>query len=389
MTVVTIVTRHSADCPWVGVEQHKKCGCWKHLRYRENGKLKWKATKETTWAGAERYKMNFLMSRDPVHAAKTQAQTQAQITVRAALTSFLESKKGEKVKASTLGIYTLQLTRLRDYLEAHDAALLAAVTVPLLTSFRTTWLEQYPSDSTRYLAQARLRTFFKYATRAYRLAYNPMPDLSPIKPHHIQTKPFEPAEYTRILTTVATMFQTPRHRFLRTRERSTALIELMRHSGLAIQDALCLPRAALQKDHTGYRIVTSRVKTGVGVSVPIPSAVAERLLALPEGGEHFLWNGRDARVNAVHRAQDHLKRIFRRAKMPDAHTHMLRDTAAVEWLKIGLSLWEVSKLLGHTSVETTEKYYASWVQGLQDNMEAKIRAHSATTPPLTRAETTS
>ena len=41
--------------------------------------------------------------------------------------------------------------------------------------------------------------------------------------------------------------------------------------------------------------------------------------------------------------------------MPGGHPHQLRDTFAVGLLEQGVPLEEVSKLLGHESIKTTEK----------------------------------
>jgi integrase len=35
---------------------------------------------------------------------------------------------------------------------------------------------------------------------------------------------------------------------------------------------------------------------------------------------------------------------------------------------------EVSKLLGHTSIKTTEKHYAKWVKSRQDRLDALVTA---------------
>jgi len=40
---------------------------------------------------------------------------------------------------------------------------------------------------------------------------------------------------------------------------------------------------------------------------------------------------------------------------PISHPHQLRDTFAVDLLQKGVPLEEVSKLLGHESIKTTEK----------------------------------
>ena len=44
-------------------------------------------------------------------------------------------------------------------------------------------------------------------------------------------------------------------------------------------------------------------------------------------------------------------------------SYRLRDTFAVDLLEKGVPMEEVSKLLGHSSIKTTEKHYAKWSKG--------------------------
>jgi integrase/recombinase XerD len=66
------------------------------------------------------------------------------------------------------------------------------------------------------------------------------------------------------------------------------------------------------------------------------------------------------------------KRAFKAAGMPSGHSHQLRDTFAVSLLQKGVPLEKVSKLLGHTSIKTTEKSYAPWVTARQDRLDALV-----------------
>jgi len=56
---IDIYVRHSLSCPISeghaggGDESYRRCKCWKHLRWRENGKLRREAMKCWDWAGAE------------------------------------------------------------------------------------------------------------------------------------------------------------------------------------------------------------------------------------------------------------------------------------------------------------------------------------------------
>jgi integrase len=62
--------------------------------------------------------------------------------------------------------------------------------------------------------------------------------------------------------------------------------------------------------------------------------------------------------------------------MPDGHPHQLRDSFACGLLTKGVPLEEVSKLLGHESVKTTERHYAAWVQGRQERADALVMAQN-------------
>jgi integrase/recombinase XerD len=153
----------------------------------------------------------------------------------------------------------------------------------------------------------------------------------------------------------------------------------MRWSGLAIRDAVTLERAEIIHDEAKgiYRIVTARQKTGTHVSVPIPSDVAKELLAVPNSDERYVfWTGRGSgETIAKTWANRYVRPVFEAAGVPcDGHmlSHRLRDTFAVDLLEKGVPLEEVSKLLGHESIKTTERHYSKWVKGRQDRLDALV-----------------
>jgi len=52
------------------------------------------------------------------------------------------------------------------------------------------------------------------------------------------------------------------------------------------------------------------------------------------------------------------KKEARRLGIPDIRFHDLRRTFGYNLIKQGMSIYKVSKLLGHKSVRTTEQHYA-------------------------------
>jgi integrase len=161
--------------------------------------------------------------------------------------------------------------------------------------------------------------------------------------------------------------------------RVRGLFQLMRWSGLAIMDALTLRRDELIHDKRKkvYRIQTKREKTGTHVSVPVPPAIAEELLAVPnDNPAYFFWSGNGSKKSITGNwGKRFIVPSFDHAGITsEGHmrAHRLRDTFAVDLLEKGVPLEEVSKLLGHESIKTTEKHYAAWVKGRQDRLDSLV-----------------
>ena len=70
------------------------------------------------------------------------------------------------------------------------------------------------------------------------------------------------------------------------------------------------------------------------------------------GAQDELWNYTKDYVS--HR----FKKEVRRLGIKNARFHDLRRTFGLNLIKQGMSIYKVSKLLGHKSVRTTEQHYA-------------------------------
>lgn len=381
--VITIFVRHSEGCKYAGDELSRRCNCRKHFRWTQTGKQYRRMAGTRSWEAAEEIKRQLqdqLAGRTPETRPEDNART-----LQSAIDVFLQDKRVQGVTPGVIGKYTRELDRLRDYCERQSVFTVQAITRELLTGFCATWESDYPSSYTRAKVRERLRSFLRYGFEAKWLER--IPALPKIKIEEPPTLPLSDAEYRHLLNTIYGEIADRKQA-----ARVHALFQLMRWSGLAIRDALTLERNEIQYDAAkrSYRVVTARQKTGTHVSVPIPPDVAKEILAVINGNERYVfWSGNGEEESVTKNwAKYYIAPVFKAAGLAgEGHmmSHRLRDTFAVELLKKGVPLEEVSKALGHESIKTTEKHYAKWIKGRQDRLDSLVMGTWATKSRKRRA----
>ena len=376
--VITIFVRHSADCKYVGDEFSRRCNCRKHLRWTQDGTQYRRKADTRSWEEAEEVKRQL---QDQLSGRAPELKPEDNMrTMEAAVELFIKDKRVQGVTPGVMKKYALELDRLRGFCVRQGVYTVNGLTRDLLTEYCSTWEQAYPSSITRSKVRERLRSFLRYCYEAQWL--DRIPQLPKIKADEPPTLPLSPEEYRRLLDALYVVNPlrwdgktSARGLTDDTRAKVGALIQLMRWSGLAIRDAVTLRRSALQQTAAGfYRVVTSRQKTGTDVSVPIPPAVAEEILSVSEG-EYLFWTGEGTpETIAKTWANRYLRPLFNAAGLPSGHmvSHRIRDTFAVDLLEKGIPMEEVSKLLGHESIKTTERHYAKWVKGRQERLDALV-----------------
>lgn len=380
--LITIYVRHSGDCKYAGDEFSKRCQCRKHFRWSRNGKQFRRMAGTRSWVEAEEIKGRLA---DEL-AGRIPTQPKDGKFLREAIDIFIQDKRVQGITAGVLGKYTRELERFRRYCERHGVHTAHSITRELLTGFCGTWEQDYSSSYTRSKVRERCRSFLRYCYEARWIER--IPALPKIKVEEPPTLPLSPEQYAKLLDAVYAVIP-DREQCARVR----ALFQLMRWSGLAIRDALTIERAEIQHDESKgiYRVVTARQKTGTHVSVPIPPDVAAELLAVSNSNPRFVfWSGNGEEESITKNwAKYYIAPIFKAAGLTGGHmmSHRLRDTFAVDLLEKGVPLEEVSKLLGHESIKTTERHYAKWVKGRQDRLDSlvvgtwnKKREKAATVP---------
>ena len=149
-----------------------------------------------------------------------------------------------------------------------------------------------------------------------------------------------------------------------------AFVLLLRYSGLRIGDASMLTIDRFK----GNDLYLYTQKSGTHVYAPLPPFVMNLIRGIKLRHGKYLFTGPESlrMESASDLWRQRLGGVFELASLESAHPHRFRHTFAVELLKKGVPMEEVSVLLGHSSVRITERHYASWVQARQEILKSHV-----------------
>ena len=153
----------------------------------------------------------------------------------------------------------------------------------------------------------------------------------------------------------------------------------MRYSGLGIGDAVTLSREAV----IGTELTLRRAKSGELVTVDLPHAVVGAMVSVRgPNPDYFWWLGRGKPVTAAKCWRARLGTVADRAGVEGFRPRRLRDTYAVSLLGQGVAIGNVSVLLGHSSIQTTEQYFAPWDRRRRERLKWIVREANGLDPVL-------
>ena len=222
-----------------------------------------------------------------------------------------------------------------------------------------------PSTTRQRLSQ--LKGFFRFTVEGGWLPRSPMATLRLPRSDSPTTMPLEVSEVRALLAA-------SKHQ-----PKEQALILLMRYSGLAISDAVTLRRESV----AGNELTLRRAKSGELVTVELPRAVVRAMVSIrAPSPDYFWWSGRGKPVTSAKYWRARLHIIADRAGVAGFRPHRLRDTFAVTLLAQGVSIEDVSTLLGHSSIRTTEQYYAPWDRRRRERLRRIVHEANRSDPVL-------
>ena len=167
------------------------------------------------------------------------------------------------------------------------------------------------------------------------------------------------------------------------RRKLRGLLLLMRWSGLAIRDAVCIERARFDRKGTHTSLFLHRAKTSQPVYATLRNEIVDEVFALanPDGRYLFVESvlqderGLDLLVKGW---GDLFRKLGLLADLRDDHgqplhftSHSMRHTFVFWGLNAGLPTEDIAALIGD-SIEIVARHYSAWIAGRQERLSERM-----------------
>jgi len=341
---------------------YRRCSCQIHVEGKCGDRFLRQSLHTSNWQKAQR-QVAAAESRGSWDPLPEEVQVPP-LTIAEAKERFIkDAESGRRLGDSTLRKYRLMLRHLEQFAAKKGFLYLKQLDGESLRQFRDSW-KLSPRTALKKLE--RVKAFFRFASENDWIDANPARLVrGPANIRDTQRLPFEPVEMDRIV-------EACRQVRLQgcTNDNLLAFVLVLRYSGLRIGDASMLTIDRFKDDD----LFLYTQKSGTHVYVPLPPFVMNLVRAIkPRHGQYLFTGPESVRMETASDLwRRKLAQAFTLAKVQGGHPHRFRHTFAVELLKKGVPMEEVSILLGHSSLRITEKHYASWVQARQEILKAHV-----------------
>lgn len=381
---LTIYRRHASDChvhklkvgkrPLTDEEKrtYRECECtiWIYGTTEKNELYERQSLKTRDWATAEAQART-------IDAGALDESVYGP-TIEECIQRYLDSREDE-VGGKTLAQFRLVLGNLKDFAHKRGKYHMRDLNEDLFADFRTYQMKTLAGSS----KAAHISKVKSFMTEAGFRGWieKPVKIKSP-KFEREQVEPFDEKQLACILREAANLnggvtgFATNGAMF-------RLLLDLMLSTGIRVSDAVRFnPSLCVKGERLWSYTFKAWKRRRDTTPKPITAFIADDLVKAINAGTWFSCAGFSAypfayRPLATKDGTDYLSQavyermqeIGKRCKVDDCRPHRLRHTFAVRLLLKGMMLDNVSRLLGHSSVAITEKYYASWTTGRKLNLE--------------------
>jgi integrase/recombinase XerD len=348
--VLVLFRRHEKGCRYTSRDERRcRCGIW--LDWHVAGKRVRKPLGLRDWQAAQQ------RARDL--EADGFVESGVSPTIEEACKKYLADAEARQLRETTLQKYRVLLEQLKAFAQSNGLVFISDFNLDRTHAFRQSWVNRGMSARKKLEA---LRTFFGFALDNRWIKENPAKKIKSPQVEQSPVMPYTEEQMTAILKAVE------KYPDKANAVRLRALVLLLRYSGLRIMDAAMLSRDRIRDG----RLMLRTAKTGTVVHLPLPPSVIQALEACP-GKPYPFWTGVSKPKSAAFVWQRSLAKLFKLAGIQDAHAHRFRHSFAVGLLLEGVTIENVSALLGHESVKTTIRHYAPWSLARQQQLEDAVK----------------
>jgi site-specific recombinase XerD len=269
------------------------------------------------------------------------------------------------------------MSMLLDFCNMNKVTYLSQISPIVMEEWRQTWSFKADNSSSMAVSDGQIRKFFAWARKMEMISKDPYCNLDRYPKNDPVTLPLTVEEMKRLIVAVDEVgvwgVNAKFKDITEVAQKVNALILLQRWSGLSIIDAVTLPRTALYENNA---VELHRTKTGEPVLTKVPDYVADMLRLMPNiHSGFFFWDGAKLKTSLVNEYSGYLRVVFDQAGISRDRSnggmtlsHRFRDTFAVEFLVVGGRIEDLSTLLGHKNILTTQRHYAAWVPARKERL---------------------
>lgn len=378
--MLEIYRRHSEKCqqnlteklklPVNALRQYTDCNCviWLEGTTSRNTVIKRTSTGTRDWKAAEaiRLQKDAESAIEKVHGPK----------LGDCIQRYLDSCENEMGKKAH-NAYRLLLGWLRVFCQQRNIMHTEDLTVDLCEDFKIYGIPKM-KDTSKATYTSKFRRFLKESERRGWIKESLSNKVKPHKAAHDQKQPYSDKEVEAILAE-SIKLNGGTVGFAVLAETFTLLLKLMLETGMRVSDAVRYDPRQCDKGEAMwvYTFVPCKQKknetpksASVYLTEDLKVAIDKAKWFSPRLPFAYRPTAKDDETDYLAQAvYERMQELGKRAGIEDCRPHRLRDTFAVRCLVRGMALEDVSKLLYHSSIAVTERYYAPWVQGRKRRLE--------------------
>ena len=258
------------------------------------------------------------------------------------LSYFLAAKQVNGLSQKTLDQYESVLTRM---LYQMDMPFTRMTTHDIMGYFARMENEFHLAASTRASNRFVFNSFFSWLTAESYIQRNPMDRIPPIKVPKTMRKPYSKTELAKLESAAYNPDDS----------RDIAMIHFLRSSACRISEACQLNRDDIDLSKRRAKVLGKGAKERFIHFDEEAELYIRAYLAEREDDDPALFHGKRGRLTPGG-VRLILREIAEDAGVDKTHPHRFRRTQATSLLRKGMPLEKVSKLLGHSRLDTTMTY---------------------------------